>query len=210
MNILRHIVKTGVAVLIATSTAYAGDAEHASSGGLPQFDPTWFASQIFWLIVSFTLLYLVFSKKTLPSISATIDRRRQKVESDMETTENLAKEAQETLEEYQENLKNSQIKARAVITKTETDLKVLSEDTQNNFRKKAEKTITKTEASIAEATESAMKEVRSIATEITIDVIKHITKQDVAKKDVDATVKKLAKTPKKSSKNIKPQAKKAA
>ena len=50
----------------ATMADYEGHgAEHASSGGLPQFDPAWFPSQLFWLAVTFALLYVIFAKKTL-------------------------------------------------------------------------------------------------------------------------------------------------
>ena len=42
-------------------------AEHHAKPGLPQLDPTTFASQLFWLVVSFVLLYVVISRIAAPA-----------------------------------------------------------------------------------------------------------------------------------------------
>jgi F-type H+-transporting ATPase subunit b len=202
MNILRHIISTGVAMTIATSSyaeeithvdSHSNVAEHASSGGLPQFDPTWFASQVFWLIISFAILYVIFAKKTLPAISATIDRRRQQIDSDMETTGTLAQESETTLEAYQTNLKESHLKARAVVTKVEQDLKATAEANQEKFREKAEKKMLKTEQVIIEAKDAALKEIQSMTSDVVTETVKKLLNREVDKKSVEKTVDALAK-----------------
>lgn len=224
MNILRLIISTGVAMTVATSsyaeeithvdthgnTSHGKVAEHASSGGLPQFDPTWFASQVFWLIISFAILYVIFAKKTLPAISATIDRRRQQIDSDMETTGTLAQESETTLEAYKTNLKESHLKARAVVTKVEQDLKVAAEANQEKFREKAEKKMLKTEQAIIEAKDAALKDIKSMTSDVVTETVKKLLNREVDKKSVEKTVDALAKKTVKTKKTATTKVKKAA
>jgi F-type H+-transporting ATPase subunit b len=55
----------------------------AHAAGMPQFDVTTFPSQIFWLVVSFALLYLLMSRLVLPRISKTIEARETKIQGDL-------------------------------------------------------------------------------------------------------------------------------
>ena len=50
---------------------------------MPQFDPSSFPSQIFWLVIFFALLYLLMSKVALPRMAAVLDRRHKAIESDL-------------------------------------------------------------------------------------------------------------------------------
>ena len=48
----------------------------AESGGMPQLNPEFWVSQIFWLIITFGILYLVLSKLILPKISINLELRK--------------------------------------------------------------------------------------------------------------------------------------
>ncbi len=173
----------------------AHEVEHATSSGLPQFDPTWFASQVFWLLVSFLLLYVIFAKKTLPNLSSTIDRRRKQIESDVETTQKLTKEAEAIYEAYEENLKDAQLKARAVVINMENDLKAQADADHKKFRDKAEETILKTEISIEAAKVTALKDIQAIASEIASETVKKLIGHKIDSKNVESIVSSLVKTP---------------
>ena len=51
---------------------------YAAEAGMPQLDPEYWASQAFWLILIFTLLYLSISKFFVPKIRNSIDERNSK------------------------------------------------------------------------------------------------------------------------------------
>ena len=163
------------------------------AGGLPQFDPTWFASQVFWLAISFTLLYLVFARKTLPNISSAIDRRRQQIESDVETTETLTKEAEDVLEAYEARLKESQAAARLIITEMEQSLKKTAESSHDKFREKTDKTIAKTEKAIEDAKAKALKDVEGVAVEVAAATAKKLIDTDVDAKNIKSIVSSITK-----------------
>ena len=46
---------------------------------MPQFNPAWFASQVFWLAIVFIALYYVLSRVLLPRLAETIDQRAAKI-----------------------------------------------------------------------------------------------------------------------------------
>ena len=56
----------------------------AAEAGMPQLDPTYWASQAFWLILVFTVLYISISKFYLPKIKDNLDNRENKIKEDLE------------------------------------------------------------------------------------------------------------------------------
>ena len=48
-----------------------------------------FASQLFWLIVSFGLIYAVIGRGMLPKIEATVDQRDRRISDDLAAAERL-------------------------------------------------------------------------------------------------------------------------
>ena len=57
---------------------------YAAEAGMPQLDPTYWASQGFWLILIFTILYISISKFYLPKIKDNLDNRENKIKEDLE------------------------------------------------------------------------------------------------------------------------------
>ena len=61
----------------------------AESGGMPQLDPEFWISQIFWLVLTFGVLYIVLSKLILPKISANLELRKSQIQENIEAAEKL-------------------------------------------------------------------------------------------------------------------------
>ena len=73
----------------------------AAEAGMPQLDPTYWASQGFWLILIFTLLYLALSKLFIPKIKNSIDDRENRIKDDLDEAQKLKEVAEEKLKEYE-------------------------------------------------------------------------------------------------------------
>lgn len=162
--------------------------EHASSGGLPQFDPTWFPSQIFWLAVMFGLLYFVFARKTLPTMSATIDNRRNQIESDMSEAETLTEEAQKVQSEYEANLAAAREEATKASIAMEQEIKEKAANAQNTFRERAEKDMAATEKAIDKARTETMQEIETIVAGLTAEATKKLAGLELSKSDVQKVI----------------------
>ena len=91
----------------------------AESGGMPQLDPEFWVSQVFWLIISFGLLFIVLSKFILPTISDNLERRRSQILENIETAEKQRKESDNNLKEFEKKLSNSRAEASSLINNRE-------------------------------------------------------------------------------------------
>ena len=61
--------------------------ESAESGGMPQLNPEFWFSQIFWLIITFGIMFVLLSKLVLPKISENLEVRKAQISENIEAAE---------------------------------------------------------------------------------------------------------------------------
>ncbi len=135
------------------------DHAHGEKAGLPQMDPTWFASQLFWLAIMFTFLYVVFAKSVLPALSETIDGRRNHIENDLETARRLKDEAEKIHNEYETAINKARETATQSYTAMENDIKVTSETRLATLSQTTAQTIKDADIDIQKAKDTAINDV---------------------------------------------------
>ena len=74
----------------------------AESGGMPQLNPEFWVSQIFWLIITFGILYIVLSKLILPKISDNLELRKSQIQENIEAAEKQRENSEIKLKEYED------------------------------------------------------------------------------------------------------------
>ena len=158
----------------APSMEAAGHAEQAGGGGLPQFDPTWFASQTFWLLVFFAFLYVFFARKTLPEIGSVIGNRQAKIKSDLDQAEQLSKSAESIRQTYETGLDQARAKAAKAIADVEASMSKKLASQSEQFRVRAEKQTRDAEAVISAAKQKALGDMSGIAAEVASEAVKKI------------------------------------
>lgn len=158
----------------APSMETAGHVEQAGGGGLPQFDPTWFASQAFWLLVFFAFLYVFFARKTLPEIGGIIGDRQAKIKSDLDQAEQLSKSAESIRQTYETGLDQARAKAAKVVADVETSMSKKLASQSEQFRARAEKQTRDAEAMISAAKQKALGDMSGIAAEVASEAVKKI------------------------------------
>ena len=67
---------------------------YAAEAGMPQLDPKYWASQAFWLILVFTILYISISKFYLPKIKDNLDNRENKIKEDLENANKFKEQSE--------------------------------------------------------------------------------------------------------------------
>ena len=87
----------------------------AAEAGMPQLDPTYWASQAFWLILIFTLLYLTLSKMFIPKIKESIDDRENKIKDDLDEAQKLKLMAEEKFKEYETTIEDAKKEVKKII-----------------------------------------------------------------------------------------------
>lgn len=143
-----------------------GDGHGESSAGLPQLDVSTYPSQLFWLAVTFGILYFIFSKKSLPEISNVLENRQQHIQSDLATAENLRNDAEKAQEAYEASLDAARAESAKALNEANARIKEKAEKQNDAFRKKSEADIHELEKRLNEAKEEAMDDMNTIAAEV--------------------------------------------
>ena len=82
----------------------------AAEAGMPQLDPKYWASQAFWLILVFSILYISIAKFYLPKIKKNLDDRENKIKEDLDEAnklKNLSEKKKKNMKIILENSKKS-------------------------------------------------------------------------------------------------------
>ena len=120
----------------------------AAEAGMPQLDPKYWASQAFWLILVFTILYISIAKFYLPKIKNNLDNRENKIKDDLDDANKFKELSESKLKEYEKILED----AKKEIIKIHIDSKnILNKDIQTKkeaVEKDIEKEIVKAQKEI--------------------------------------------------------------
>jgi len=92
--------------------------EHVAEAPFPPFDPNYFATQLFWLFLTFGILYFLLSRVFLPRIGETIEERGSRIADDLDAASRMQKEAEEAEKAYDRALADAKAKAHNVAETT--------------------------------------------------------------------------------------------
>ncbi len=106
--------------------------EVIANEGMPQLNPEFWISQIFWLILCFGLLYFLIHKFFSPKLFSLIDQRADFLKSLINQTENNKNEIQKLDNEYNKIINEAKKKSK------ENSTKLISEFDEKIFIKKKE------------------------------------------------------------------------
>ena len=181
------ILKTSAVYFISLNLIQA-----AESGGMPQLDPEFWFSQIFWLVITFGILYLVLSKLILPKISDNLETRKSQVLDNLEVAEKQRNDSEAKLREFDNIILKSKINAKNLFN--ESRKKLL--DNINNKRLKLEQELDKevkiVEAEIEELKKKAPEKINNIAVETSSDIIHQLIGANVNNSSITAIVSDIA------------------
>ncbi|MBV8939492.1 MAG: hypothetical protein JO089_06605 [Alphaproteobacteria bacterium] len=86
---------------------------------MPQLDPTWYVSQLFWLCVCMALLYLALSRAVLPPLMRVAEARRQMREDDLARAQALKDQAEFIQAAYEQAMNDARVRAQAIFAEVE-------------------------------------------------------------------------------------------
>ena len=82
---------------------------------MPQFDPTSFTPQLFWLAVTFGVLFFAMWRFALPRLSNIMEARQQRIDADLDKAASVKEEADQVLAAYERAQAEARDQAAAVI-----------------------------------------------------------------------------------------------
>ena len=165
----------------------------AAEAGMPQLDPTYWASQAFWLILVFTVLYISISKFYLPKIKDNLDNRENKIKEDLENANKFKEQSESKAKEYDFILEN----AKKVVLKIHFESKtLLDKDIQSkkeSMEKEIDKEILKAQKEISELKKNSISSIQSISANIVSNIIENISGDKINEGSIKATVEDISK-----------------
>ena len=165
----------------------------AESGGMPQLDPEFWISQIFWLTLTFGILYVVLSKLILPKISANLELRKSQIQENIEAAEKQREDSEAKLKEYDEVVLKSKLEAKNIFKdareKTLKDINSKKEILDEQINEE----IKKAEQEIELLRKSAPEKINRIAIDTSSDLIKKLIGTEINSSSISAIVDDLSK-----------------
>ncbi len=165
----------------------------AAEAGMPQLDPKYWASQAFWLILVFTILYISISKFFLPKIKDNLDNRDNKIKEDLDSANKFKEQSEIRLKEYLTILDN----AKKDVTKIHLDSKnILIKDIQNkkdSIEKEIEREINKAQKEITELKNSSISSIQNISKDTASNIIERISGDRLNESSIKAVVEEISK-----------------
>ncbi len=165
----------------------------AESGGMPQLNPEFWISQIFWLTLTFGILYFVLSKLILPKISANLELRKSQIQENIEAAEKQREDSENKLREYEEIISKSNSEAKNIFKETrekalkDIDLK------KDTLEKQINDEIKKADTEINVLKKTAPDKINKIAIETSSEILKNLIGTEINNSSISAIVDDLSK-----------------
>ncbi|MAU56743.1 MAG: hypothetical protein EVA83_02945 [Hyphomicrobiales bacterium] len=142
-----------------------------SESGMPQLNTEYFASQIFWLVISFIILYVVMSKYALPKIANVIETREDIIARDVEDAENFKKESEITEQGYLQSIKEAQENASNYLSNSRNKLNIFIEEENSVFENESRDLINKFEIELEKKKAAVLANSEKIAHDVSNDIL---------------------------------------
>ena len=165
----------------------------AAEAGMPQLDPTYWASQVFWLILVFSILYISISKFYLPKIKNNLDNRENKIKEDLENANKYKELSEKKFKEYELILDNAKKEVLKIHLETKNALSKEIQFKKDIIEKEIEKEIEKAQKEILEIKKTSLTSIQKISEDIASNIIENISGDKLNESSIKATVQEISK-----------------
>ena len=167
--------------------------ESAESSGMPQLNTKFWFSQIFWLILTFGILFAVLSKLILPKISKNLEVRKSQILENIETAEKQRQESENKIKEYEKIVLESKIEAKNYFNKAREKVLKDIDKKRKVLEINVNEEIAKVEKEIAELKNKSSETINKIAIETSSDIVRELIGIQVNNSSISATVEDISK-----------------
>jgi F-type H+-transporting ATPase subunit b len=138
---------------------------------MPQLDFSTWGNQIFWLVLTLIVIYLVLSRVALPRIAAVLAERQGTITNDIAAAEDLKAKALEAEAAYEQALVDARTEAHRIVGEAKADIQkdlnaALAKADAQIAAKSAE-----SEKAIAEIREGAVENIKIVAKDTAKEIV---------------------------------------
>lgn len=153
-----------------TAAAEVGHAA-AEAPGMPQLDFSTFPNQIFWLVVTLVVIYLILSRVALPRIGGILAERQGTITNDIAAAEDLKAKAIEAEDVYNKALADARSEAQNIAAEARAEIKAGLNDAIAKADAEISAKAAESEKAIAEIRAGALEAVKVVAADTAAEII---------------------------------------
>ena len=182
-----------VLYLLLSIIAFFSNVYGAESEGMPQLNPEFWVSQIFWLIVTFGFLFVILTKFILPKISNNLELRKSQILENIETAEKQKIESENKIKEYEALINSGKNEARNYFNEARKKIIQDIDKKREKIEEEINLEIRNAEKEIVELKKGSPEKINKIATETSAQLIKQLIGEEINNSSISAIVEDLSK-----------------
>src|ERR1700761_3750762 len=155
---------------------------------MPQFDPTYFASQLFWLYASFIVLFILLSVFALPKIGGVLEERQKRIDGNLDKAAQLKHEAETAIAAYEKALAESRAQAHKILQENAKAIAEAADIRNKAIGEKLAQQIKAGEGRIQAAKDEALGHIREISADLVRASVEKLTGQSAEDAQIEAAV----------------------
>ena len=159
-----------------------------AEAGMPQLDPKYWFSQVFWLILVFGTIYFLIATFFVPKIKSNIDIRIDKVQKDLEGAKNFKDEAEKKLKVYNDIISSGKKEVKKIISESNRKLNESIDLKRKQIQKDIEKEINNAELEIKKFKNDSGDKITKISEGLVSDLLRDIFGEDTNESSIKAAV----------------------
>jgi F-type H+-transporting ATPase subunit b len=164
------------------------EADGGHKAPFPPFEKDTFASQLVSLAIAFVALYLIVSRIALPRVGGLLDERQKAIEGDLAAAQKLKDASDAALKAYESELAAARSRAQAIGAETREKLNAAADAERKTLEQRLAVKLAGAEKTIAATRETAMSNVRGIATEAAAAIVQRLAGMVPDGKSVESAV----------------------
>ena len=184
---MKTYISSIIATLAITKNLFAAEA------GMPQLDPTYWASQAFWLVLVFSILYISIAKFYLPKIKNNLDDRDNKIKDDLDAANKFKELSELKFKEYEKIIENSKKEVAKIHLESKNKLDKDIQAKKEMMEKEIETEITKAQKEITELKKNSISDIQNISKDLASNIIENISGDKLNESSIKAAVENASK-----------------
>ena len=157
---------------------------------MPQLNPEFFVSQLFWLVVTFSFLFVFLWRVSLPRIGNVLEKRERKISEDLSAAKELQAEAAQIQETIENQLKQARADASEMIKSSSISLQDKAHIELHKLDKELEAKIDESAKAIENSKSELVSQIQEQVHEITKLTISKVATFNVTDDEIKKAVSK--------------------
>ncbi len=159
-----------------------------TTGGFPPMETEFFASQIFWLVITFGILYLVMSKVLVPRLAGIIEGRRDRIALDLDAAERMRADADAAQAAYEQDLAEARERSHKIAQEARDAARAEADAERKRNEAALDQRLDEAQARIGEIKAKALADVDAIAEETAEAIVSTLAGLSVSREEIAGAV----------------------